>query len=108
MTRNDMRGGIQNSMQSTNLADLLERLLDKGVVIAGDIKIKLVEVELLTIQVRLVICSVEKAREMGLDWWLNNPAFMSGTQSSGLSESLGKIEERLSQMEAAMALSSSA
>ena len=48
--------GIQSSVQSTNLADLLERILDKGIVIAGDIKIRLVEVELLTLQIRLVIC----------------------------------------------------
>ncbi|MHC1713324.1 MAG: gas vesicle protein [Solidesulfovibrio sp.] len=105
MTRADAHGGIQSSLQSTNLADLLERLLDKGVVIAGDIKIKLVEVELLTIQIRLVICSVDKAREMGLDWWLNNPAFMSGEKSTELSDSLGNIEKRLSRMEAAIAVS---
>ncbi len=65
----------RHSIESTNLADLLERILDKGIVIAGDIKIKLVEVELLTIQIRLVVCSVDKAKEMGLDWWINNPAF---------------------------------
>lgn len=66
--------GTQHSVESTNLADLLERILDKGIVIAGDIKIKLVDVELLTVQLRLVVCSVEKAREMGMDWWMN-PAF---------------------------------
>ena len=66
---------LQHSTESTNLADLLERLLDKGIVIAGDIKIKLVDVELLTIQIRLVVCSVDKAKEMGIDWWVNNPAF---------------------------------
>jgi hypothetical protein len=68
--------GTQHSIASTNLADLLERILDKGVVIAGDIKIKLVDVELLTIQIRLVICSVDKAKEMGMDWWVSNPAFV--------------------------------
>jgi hypothetical protein len=62
-------------LESTNLADLLERVLDKGIVIAGDIRIKLVDVELLTIQIRLVICSVDKAKEIGIDWWANNPAF---------------------------------
>jgi hypothetical protein len=56
---------VQHSVSSATLADLLE--LDKGIVIAGDIKIKLVEVELLTIQIRLVVCSVEKAKELGLD-----------------------------------------
>jgi len=65
----------RHSVESTNLADLLERILDKGIVIAGDIKIKLVDVELLTIQVRLVVCSVDKAKEIGMDWWVDNPAF---------------------------------
>ncbi len=65
----------RHSLESTNLADLLERVLDKGIVIAGDIRIKLVDVELLTIQIRLVICSVDKAKEIGIDWWTNNPAF---------------------------------
>lgn len=60
-----------HSIQSTNIADLLERVLDKGIVIAGDIRISLVDVELLTIQLRLVICSVDKAKEMGMDWWVN-------------------------------------
>jgi hypothetical protein len=61
-----------HAVESTNLADLLERILDKGVVIAGDISIKLIEVELLTIQLRLVICSIDKAGEIGLDWWNHN------------------------------------
>ena len=65
----------RHSIESTNLADLLERVLDKGIVIAGDIRIKLVDVELLTIQIRLVVCSVDKAKEIGLDWWVGNPAF---------------------------------
>jgi len=64
----------RHSVETTNLADLLERILDKGIVIAGDIKIKLVDVELLTIQIRLVVCSVDKAKEIGMDWWVNNPA----------------------------------
>lgn len=69
---------VAHSMQSATLADLLERVLDKGIVIAGDIKIRLVDVELLTIQIRLVVCSVDKAKEIGLDWWANNPAFRAG------------------------------
>ncbi|MCL5099479.1 MAG: gas vesicle protein, partial [Candidatus Omnitrophica bacterium] len=60
---------VEHSTNSTSLADLLERVLDKGIVITGDIKIKLVDIELLTIQIRLLICSVEKAREIGIDWW---------------------------------------
>jgi hypothetical protein len=70
-----IQNSTKHSVQSTNLADLLERVLDKGIVIAGDIKIKLVDVELLTIQIRLVVCSVDKAKEMGMDWWTNNPAY---------------------------------
>ena len=96
--------GIQSSIQSTNLADLLERILDKGIVIAGDIKIRLVEVELLTIQLRLVICSVDKAKELGIDWWVANPAFNSQVPSEELAASLNKIDARLGRLESAMAV----
>ena len=68
---------LTHSTDSTTVADLLERLLDKGIVISGDIRIRLVEVELLTLEIRLLICSVDKAVEMGLDWWSGNPAFDS-------------------------------
>jgi hypothetical protein len=60
---------IVHPTDGTTLADLLERILDKGLVIAGDIRIRLVEVELLTINIRLLIASVDKAREIGIDWW---------------------------------------
>jgi len=80
------RSHARHSVGSTNLADLLERILDKGIVIAGDIKIKLVDVELLTIQIRLVVCSVDKAKEIGLDWWVNNPAFQRPKIPAAVSE----------------------
>ena len=64
---------MAHSVNSSTLADVLERILDKGLVIAGDIKIKLVDIELLTIQIRLLVCSVDKAREMGIDWWTTSP-----------------------------------
>ena len=64
---------IAHGTSSSTLADVLERILDKGLVIAGDVKIKLVDIELLTIQIRLLICSVDKAREMGIDWWSSSP-----------------------------------
>ncbi len=64
---------ITHGTSSSTLADVLERILDKGLVIAGDVKIKLVDIELLTIQIRLLICSVDKAREMGIDWWTASP-----------------------------------
>ena len=95
--------GIQSSIESTNLADLLERILDKGIVIAGDIKIRLVEVELLTLQIRLVICSVDKAKELGMDWWVANPAFSPQASSGDLAASLNKIEARLGRLESVMA-----
>jgi hypothetical protein len=95
--------GIQSSIQSTNLADLLERILDKGIVIAGDIKICLADVELLTIQLRLVICSVDKAKELGIDWWAANPAFSPQVPHDELAASLTKIDERLGRLESAMA-----
>ncbi len=69
--------GIPHAVESATLADVLERILDKGLVIAGDIKIKLVDVELLTIQIRLLVCSVDKALEMGIDWWVTNPYLCS-------------------------------
>jgi hypothetical protein len=93
---------MQHSVQSSTLADLLERVLDKGIVIAGDIKIKLVEVELLTIQIRLVVCSVEKAKELGLDWWNPNriEALAEGQQllpppNQGLEARIAKLEAEL-------------
>ena len=86
---------VPHSIATTNLADLLERILDKGIVIAGDIKISLCDVELLTIQIRLVICSVDKAKEMGMDWWVNNPIFCSGARQQS------DMEERLARLEAA-------
>ena len=92
---------ITQSTQSATLADLLERILDKGIVIAGDIKIKLVEVELLTIQLRLVICSVDKAKEMGMDWWVNNPMFSSHARPELNGDHLGELEKRLAALEAA-------
>ncbi|MEH0021885.1 MAG: gas vesicle protein [Desulfobacter sp.] len=93
-----------SAVQSTNIADLLERVLDKGVVIAGDIRISLVNVELLTIQLRLVICSVEKAEQMGMDWWVNNPVFSSkSVHRAPVEDTLDRISRRLDHLEQAVA-----
>ncbi|MER6614411.1 gas vesicle protein [Streptomyces xantholiticus] len=62
---------------SANLADILERVLDKGIVIAGDIRINLLDIELLTIKLRLLVASVDKAKEMGIDWWEHDPSLSS-------------------------------
>jgi len=60
---------LPGSHRATGLVDVLDRVLDKGLVIAGDIKVSLAEVELLTIRIRLLVCSLDKAQEIGLDWW---------------------------------------
>jgi hypothetical protein len=66
---NDSHQGAQRSLQGHSLIDLLDRILDKGLVVAGDIVIQLADVELLTIKIRLIVCSVDKAQEIGMDWW---------------------------------------
>jgi hypothetical protein len=98
MTTMTSQRHIEHSTSGATLADLLERILDKGIVIAGDIKVKIVDIELLTIQIRLLICSVDKAREIGVDWWVNHPAF-SRHQQDQLSDTVLKIEERLASIE---------
>ncbi|MGA2446542.1 MAG: gas vesicle protein [Opitutaceae bacterium] len=97
---------IEHSTSGATLADLLERILDKGIVIAGDIKVKIADIELLTIQIRLVVCSVDKAKEIGIDWWENNPAFSSRHQQALLPEadSMAKFAERLTRLEASVAV----
>ena len=89
---------IEHSTSGATLADLLERILDKGIVIAGDIKVKIVDIELLTIQMLLLIRSVDKAKEIGVDWWVNHPAFSARRQEQA-PDSLLKIEERLAKIE---------
>ncbi|MGD0009885.1 MAG: gas vesicle protein GvpJ [Terriglobia bacterium] len=93
---------MSHAVESSTLADVLERVLDKGIVIAGDIRVKLVDIELLSIQIRLVICSVDKAKEMGMDWWVNNPIFRRGEDHEALASSLASIEERMSRLEASL------
>lgn len=93
---------VSHAVQSSTLSDVLERVLDKGIVIAGDIKVKLVDIELLSIQIRLVICSVDKAREMGMDWWVNNPVFSSHPQPGHLEGAVTSMEERLARLETAL------
>jgi len=93
------QASMPHAVQSATLADVLERILDKGLVIAGDIKIKLVDIELLTIQIRLLVCSVDKAREMGIDWWTTNSYL-----SSGSAHDPSRVEElsaRVARLEAA-------
>lgn len=83
-----------------NLADVLERVLDKGIVIAGDITVRLVDVELLTIQVRLVITSVDKARELGIDWWSRDLDRML-TERGDRPAELAELKRRIAELERA-------
>ena len=74
--------GRGQAPQAQSLADVLERVLDKGIVIVGDIQVRLLDIELLTIKVRLMIASVDKAREMGINWW-EGDAFVSSLEGDG-------------------------
>ncbi|KAK1177476.1 gas vesicle protein [Streptomyces sp. NBS 14/10] len=83
--------------EPANLADILERVLDKGIVIAGDIRINLLDIELLTIKIRLLVASVDRAREMGIDWWEHDPTLSSGArdvleENEALRRRIGELE----------------
>ncbi|MHA6794068.1 gas vesicle protein [Pseudonocardia bannensis] len=84
--------------ESTNLADILERVLDKGIVIAGDIRVNLLDIELLTIKIRLLVASVDRAREMGIDWWEHDPTLSSGKRN--FAEENRRLRERIGELEA--------
>jgi hypothetical protein len=81
-----------------NLADVLERVLDKGIVVVGDIQVRLLDIELLTIKIRLMVASVDRAKEMGITWWESDP-FVSGVEEpdeqTALERRVGELEERL-------------
>lgn len=92
---------VNQSLQATNLADILERVLDKGIVIAGDISISLVDIELLTIRLRLLIASVDKAKEMGINWWEADPTLStSAMRATELEQENRVLLERLERLEA--------
>jgi hypothetical protein len=87
---------------STNLADILERVLEKGIVIAGDIRVNLLDIELLTIKIRLLIASVDKAREMGIDWWEHDPSLTVGKRDLAVENR--RLRERIGELEAGKTL----
>ena len=89
---------MQHSVQGSSLADILERVLDKGIVIAGDITLSLVGVELLNIQVRLLVASVDKAMEMGINWWESDPYLT--TRANQLEDENRSLRERMDRLEA--------
>jgi Gas vesicle protein len=95
---------LVNPTRTHGLVDILDRVLDKGLVIAGDIKINLANVELLTIQVRLLICSIDKAEQIGLNWWRSDPRLTATpiapavSTSPDLEQRLDRIEQQLTQL----------
>jgi hypothetical protein len=87
--------------RSTGLVDVLDRVLDKGLVIAGDIRVSLAEVELLTIRIRLLVCSIDKAEQIGLDWWRHDPnlsmaARQLSLENETLRQQIRQLEDKVS------------
>jgi len=78
--------------RSQGLVDVLDRILDKGLVVAGDIRVRLADVELLTVQIRLLVCSVDKAEEIGLDWWKTDPRLSSSASEVALDDFAQRLE----------------
>src|SRR3954463_9618166 len=92
-------GALPAAPQPANLADILERVLDKGIVIAGDIRINLLDIELLTIKLRLIVASVDKAKEMGIDWGEAARALPSRARRDELARENSELRERLARLE---------
>ncbi len=88
---------MATSTQGSTLVDVLERVLDKGIVIAGDITVSVGSTELLSIKIRLLVASVDKAKEMGINWWESDPHLSS--QSQALLEANTKLQDRLEVLE---------
>ena len=96
---------MRTDLQTTNgrasgLVDVLDRVLDKGLVVAGDIKISLAEVELLTVRIRLIVCSIDKAEQIGLDWWRYDTHLAPGrdrlaAENAALKKQIRSLERRL-------------
>jgi hypothetical protein len=89
-----------NPSRAHGLVDILDRVLDKGLVVAGDIKINLANVELLTIQVRLLVCSIDKAEQIGLNWWRSDPRLTTSSPYATLQPA--QLEQRLDRIERAL------
>jgi gas vesicle protein GvpA/GvpJ/GvpM family len=87
-------GNLPGHQHPAQLADVLERVLDKGIVIAGDIQINLLDIELLTVKLRLLIASADKAKEMGIDWWQNDPFLSSSSNGNALESRLKRLEQK--------------
>jgi hypothetical protein len=93
---------LQHSVGGSSLADILERILDKGIVVAGDISVSLVGVELLTVRIRLVVASVDRALEMGIRWWESDGALTGGPGGRPPAETAALLD-RVARLEHALA-----
>jgi len=89
--------GVAVPRETTTLADLLDRVLDKGLVVAGDISVSLANVELLTIRIRLLVCSIDKAEQIGLNWWRYDPSLTKGDGND--QTAIGRLEKRIAELE---------
>jgi hypothetical protein len=86
----------RRSYQGTNLVDILDRILDKGLVVAGDVRITLANVELLTIRIRLLVCSIDKAEQIGLNWWRYDRSLVAQDETE---ETIARLEKRIAELE---------
>ena len=91
---------MMHATEATNLADILERVLDKGIVIAGDIKIQLADIDLLNIKIRLLVASVDKAMEMGINWWQQDSYLSSKAKEKDIEKENKDLKKRLERLEA--------
>lgn len=90
---------MMHATEATNLADILERVLDKGIVIAGDIRIQLADIELLNIKIRLLIASVDKALEMGINWWQQDPYLSTKAKKADIEQENRELKRKLERNE---------
>src|SRR5438309_3018380 len=86
---------------TANLLDILDRVLDKGLVIAGDVRISLANVELLTIRIRLLVCSIDKAEQIGLNWWRYDRSLVAQEDTDN---TIARLEQRIAELERQLAL----
>ena len=93
---------MMHATEATNLADILERVLDKGIVIAGDIKIQLADIDLLNIKIRLLVASVDKAMEMGINWWQQDSYLSGKAKEKEIEKENKELKKRLTRLEAKM------
>lgn len=98
LRESDARQLVPQNREPANLADILERVLDKGIVIAGDIRVSLLDIELLTLRIRLIVVSLDKAKEMGIDWWEYDPSLSAGRHHE-LTEENRRLRKRIDSLE---------